>query len=84
MAARSTTPSNKKQLYTSAASSSNGASDSSSNKSILNPLNYFRRTANNLRPRLANDPDKMFLRYTLLTATCLTVALILFKLLRNK
>jgi hypothetical protein len=49
---------------------------------ILNPLAYFSRTANLLRPQSASDPDSMFLRYSFLTATCVTVAFILYKLLK--
>ena len=49
---------------------------------IFNPLSYFARTGN-LRPRKEINPDSMLLRYTLLTATCITMAFLIIKLLKH-
>ena len=34
------------------------------------------------KPNTASDPDSMFLRYTVLTATCITVAFFIIKILK--
>lgn len=56
-----------------------------SSRSIFNPLFLFTKDTNKkLRPKSANDPDSMLLRYTFLTATCLTMAFLLFKMIKKK
>lgn len=52
----------------------------SARREVLNPLAYF---SNTFRPRSASDPDSMYLRYTILTATCITVAILIIKLVKH-
>lgn len=50
-------------------------------KSVFNPIAYF---SNKVSPKsdTACDPEFMYLRYTLLTATCISVAFFIAKLLK--
>lgn len=46
---------------------------------LFNPITFF---SNKFRASSTNDPDSMLLRYSILTASCVTVAFILIKILR--
>ena len=70
----------------SAATSSSRASKAQSKSrkltkkdSMFNPITFF---TNKIPAVSSNDPDSMFLRYTILTASCVTVAFILIKILK--
>ncbi|CAF0742749.1 unnamed protein product [Brachionus calyciflorus] len=59
--------------------------NNSSNLSIFNPLYLFSKgTDKKMRPKSTIDPDSMLLRYTFLTATCLTMAFLLFKMIKKR
>lgn len=64
--------------------SSNSSSNSKNNKDKNNSLlkNSFSYVSNKIQDEY-NDPDSMFLRYSLFTAGCVTVAFFLFKILQK-
>jgi hypothetical protein len=71
------------RLTRSQLNSSRSAVNNSSSKSyFLNPLSYFSRSSLS-RPKKEINPDSMLIRYTLLTATCITVAFLLIKLINR-
>lgn len=53
--------------------------NSINNTSPLNPINFFTNKINSSQPI---DPDNMYLRYSLLAASCVTVAFFIIKLLK--
>ncbi len=53
---------------------------SENDKSIFSPIEFLNRSIAKVR---SNDEDSMILRYSILTASCLTVAFILIKILKK-
>ncbi len=49
-------------------------------ESIFKPIEFLSRSIARAR---ANDQDSMYLRYSILTASCLTVAFLLIKILKQ-
>jgi hypothetical protein len=77
------------KLGVAASSAVDVKSSSNQNKRLLKldrtnliPLTYF--NTNNIRPTTAKDPESMFIRYTILTAACITVAFFILRLYKTK
>ncbi len=52
---------------------------------FTNPFDYImKRNRSDLRPARASDSDNMLMRYSLITTACITVAILLAKILRFK